>query len=61
MDNTPTNAHRRKLLAGVATAAAAVPLVAGLAACLWISAGFVSLAALIALFLPSRTAPATTT
>ena len=33
MDNTPTNAHRRKLLAGVATAAAAVPLVAGLAAC----------------------------
>jgi len=33
MDNTPTNAHRRKLLVGVATAAAAVPLVAGLAAC----------------------------
>ncbi len=34
--------------------------VAGLTACLWISAGFVSLAALIALVLPSRTAPATT-
>jgi len=33
MDNSPTDAHRRKLLVGAATLAAAVPLVAGLAGC----------------------------
>ncbi len=33
MDNTPTNTHRRKLLTGAVTLAAAAPLMAGLSAC----------------------------
>lgn len=33
MDNNPTNTHRRKILLGAATLAAAAPLVAGLATC----------------------------
>ena len=33
MDDTPTNTHRRKLLTGAVTLAAAAPLMAGLSAC----------------------------